>query len=60
MDVNKGRKEERRKNWVFRIEGMGKFEKRAKAVKKGRKGSLRAEGRGIKKGQNLEERKKRD
>ncbi len=40
------------------MEGMGKFKKGAKAVKKGRQGSLRVEGREIKKGKNLEERKK--
>ncbi len=38
MDNSKGRKEERRKNWVLRMDGMGKFEKGAKAVKKGRQG----------------------
>jgi hypothetical protein len=42
------------------MEGMGKFEKGAKAVNKGRHGSLGAEGRGIKKRKNLEERKKGD
>ncbi len=60
MDISKGRKEKRRKNWVLRMEGMGKFAKGAKAVKKERQGSLRAEGREIKKGKTLEERKKGD
>jgi hypothetical protein len=40
MDISKGRKEERRKNWVLRMEGMGKFAKGAKAVKKGGRGVL--------------------
>jgi hypothetical protein len=33
MDISKGKKEEIRKNWVLRMEGIGEFEKGAKAVK---------------------------